>query len=103
MEQGEFVMDDEMRRALEADGEKLRQLTGKEHGPFCPRCLINPIDKIFLGSEDEGHICGDCWVRDRHAEEVTMRAQRCVECGRYLADPPSRLCPGCEAYQGHQR
>lgn len=24
----------------------------------------------------------------------------CEECGNY-ADPPSRLCPGCEAYQAH--
>lgn len=32
----------EMRRALEADGEKLRQLTGEDHGPefllTCPEC-----------------------------------------------------------------
>jgi hypothetical protein len=27
-------MDDEMTKALEADGEKLRQLTGEDHGPF---------------------------------------------------------------------
>lgn len=27
-------MSDEMRRALEADGEKLRGLTGRDHGPF---------------------------------------------------------------------
>jgi hypothetical protein len=25
---------DEMQRALDADGEKLRQLTGRDHGPF---------------------------------------------------------------------
>jgi len=31
--------DDEMMRALEADGEKLRQLTGEDHGPFCPDCM----------------------------------------------------------------
>lgn len=31
-------MNDEMMRALEVDGEKLRQLTGEDHGPFlwCP-------------------------------------------------------------------
>jgi len=29
--------DEEMRKALEADGEKLRQLTGKDHGPFQER------------------------------------------------------------------
>lgn len=27
-------MDKEMQKALEADGEKLRQLTGKDHGPY---------------------------------------------------------------------
>lgn len=32
----------EMERALEADGEKLRQLTGKDHGPF-KLCEIIPI------------------------------------------------------------
>lgn len=39
-------MDKEMMRALEEDGEKLRQLTGKDHGPIflqaadpaCPEC-----------------------------------------------------------------
>lgn len=43
-------MDEEMRKALEADGEKLRQLTGEDHGPVfvpvnaagetrrCPEC-----------------------------------------------------------------
>ena len=34
-------MTKEMQRALEADGEKLRQLTGDDHGPFCPECLGN--------------------------------------------------------------
>ena len=57
--------------ALLADGEKLRQETGQEHGPFCPRCLVNPLGPkpIFLGSESEGHICGECWAQDRHAED----------------------------------
>lgn len=32
-------MDKEMQRALEADGEKLRQMTGLDHGPsFEPPC-----------------------------------------------------------------
>jgi hypothetical protein len=64
------VTDKEMRRALDADGEKLRQLTGREDGPLCPRCLVNPVDKVFLGDESEGHICGDCWVIDRLADEA---------------------------------
>lgn len=32
-------MDREMMKALEMDGEKLRQLTGEDHGPWCPNCL----------------------------------------------------------------
>ncbi len=27
----------------------------------------------------------------------------CVECEISLADPPSKLCPGCQAYAEHQR
>lgn len=62
-------MEKNMMAALAADGEKLRQQTGNEHGPFCPRCLINPLGQrpIFLNSEG-AHICGDCWAEDHHAE-----------------------------------
>jgi hypothetical protein len=27
----------------------------------------------------------------------------CIECGKYAADLPSKLCPGCDAYREHQR
>lgn len=27
----------------------------------------------------------------------------CDSCGKNFSDPPSRLCPGCQAYQEHQR
>ena len=27
----------------------------------------------------------------------------CDECGIHLSDPPSKLCPGCEAYKDHQQ
>jgi len=29
------------------------------------------------------------------------RRIRCTWCGKNWADLPSRLCPGCEAYQSH--
>lgn len=29
------------------------------------------------------------------------RPPLCVGCGEYDADPPSDLCPGCEAYKEH--
>lgn len=27
---------------------------------------------------------------------------RCEGCDKDYADPPSRLCPGCQAYRDHQ-
>ena len=43
---------DEMERALEADGEKLRQLTGEDHGPW-PRSCQHTIDWQFQRVKDE--------------------------------------------------
>jgi hypothetical protein len=72
-----MTFDKEMQRALKADGEKLRQLTGVDNGPhfvnepagLCPRCKANPIDPVFLGTEGEGHVCGQCWMDDRARDE----------------------------------
>jgi hypothetical protein len=36
-------------------------------------------------------------------ERAPRRARRCVECGINWADPPSALCPGCQAYCEHQQ
>ena len=51
------ALDDEMMKALEADGEYLRQMTGNDHGPYfvadCIECggpLRSPSDAI----------CGAC-------------------------------------------
>ena len=48
-------MTEEMKKALEADGEKLRQLTGEDHGPWevvgwpCPSCNGNTrLDDSYL-------------------------------------------------------
>ena len=43
---------------------------------ICPRCRVNQLGEkpIFLGPE--GHICGDCWVEDRHAEMVQWARER---------------------------
>jgi hypothetical protein len=32
---------------------------------------------------------------------MIAHAARCVDCGLNWADPPSQLCPGCEAYREH--
>ncbi len=53
------VFDDEMMKALEADGEYLRQMTGEDHGPYffdaagcieCGAALPSPSDAV----------CGTC-------------------------------------------
>jgi hypothetical protein len=31
----------------------------------------------------------------------TPHPMLCEDCGKNYADPPSRMCPGCEAYQAH--
>jgi hypothetical protein len=36
-----------------------------------------------------------------HIHRVPRRL-RCEECGTHWADPPSKLCPGCQAYREHQ-
>jgi len=32
----------------------------------------------------------------------TKRPKKCEGCGKNYADPPSKLCPGCQAYKEHQ-
>lgn len=43
--------------------------------------------------------------RNKHQvkPERMPRRQRCDDCGVHWADPPSALCPGCEAYREHQQ
>lgn len=44
-----------------------------------------------------------------HEQHILHAAQKrslrllCESCGKFTRDPPSHLCPGCEAYQEHQR
>jgi len=60
----------EMQRALELDGEKLRQLTGHDHGPWyvCPTC-------DGLGEWDEGPLPASRW-----ALEPDYRQVICPDC-----------------------
>lgn len=51
-------MTDDMMRALFADSEKLRHLTGENHGPFCPSCLRPNI--VFFCIGDDESICREC-------------------------------------------
>jgi ribosomal protein S27E len=65
-------MDKEMLRALIADGEKLRQLTGEDHGPYCwvefecEECgAVEELDVLFNPNLTEFHCtgCGGVMVR----------------------------------------
>lgn len=42
-------------------------------------------------------------VIDALETAVGKKPKKCDKCGINLADPPSKLCPGCEAYKEHQR
>lgn len=74
-------MDEAMKKALEADGEKLRQLTGEDHGPW-------PV------YDPESAAAGGPPI-------TTGRVRMCDECGQHPADYPSKICVGCEAYRDH--
>jgi len=44
----------------------------------------------------------DEWRAAQIAQAVREhRRRRCEDCGKNWADPPSKLCPGCEAYREH--
>lgn len=45
----------------------------------------------------------DIFVQKYLAAKDAERAMAllCIDCGINLADPPSKRCPGCEAYMEH--
>lgn len=52
---------------------------------------------VMLTGEEEATTKVLCDLARRVAAEERM----CEDCGERPADPPSRLCPGCEAYREH--
>ena len=46
----------EMQKALEDDGEKLRQMTGEDHGPFVICCSCGTTPCIIL----KPPLCAEC-------------------------------------------
>lgn len=43
-------------------------------------------------------------LKYRYGKDLIRQRERmiCEECGVNLRDPPSKLCPGCQAYKEHQ-
>ncbi len=37
----------------------------------------------------------------RHQKITKRKLPLCEECFKYYSDPPSKLCPGCQAYKEH--
>lgn len=67
-----MIFDSEMRKALEADGEKLRQLTGTDHGPY----FINEENIMKRISRDDlGLRLAKTWAL---RSTCTRRAVGCV-------------------------
>jgi len=66
-------MDKEMMAALKADGEKLRQMTGEDHGPTfldtCPDCCGEGAIEIPRPQHDDPHFA------------VTIKCETCNGCG----------------------
>ncbi len=55
----------EMQEALEADGEKLRQMTGQDHGP------------VFLGPPQQWYVCDACDGEGFIPRRVTVYEHGC--------------------------
>jgi hypothetical protein len=51
-------------------------------------------------TEEEERLAWAAWMKE--ADEIVRRPMKCEGCLQNWADPPSRLCPGCEAYSEHQ-
>ena len=68
----------EMQKALKADGEKLRQLTGEDHGPIFLEGRMTDMDDVSKNIyRARGHLDA--------ASKLDMRANEIVKSGRYKA------------------
>lgn len=47
--------------------------------------------------------CGPRHSQRPKEQSRAMTPKKCIECHSNYADQPSKLCPGCEAYQAHKR
>lgn len=53
---------------------------------------------------EDGEPAGSGYASTKDGAALAQTLPReCEGCGQNTADPPGRLCPGCEAYQEHQR
>ena len=70
------------------------------------RALMEPTEEMLKAREGLYDFPPD--QEDREDWQAMLKAAldepecpMCDECGKYPADPPSKLCPGCQAYREH--
>lgn len=80
-------MNREMQRALEADGEKLRQLTGEDHGPWeivtCEACDGRGFNVVGVWVHEPG--CGY-----GHDSTDEIRCDKCLGIGYFVQEAEGR-------------
>lgn len=83
------MSDLDLRRALEADGEKLRQLTGEDHGPWLePQSFTAPCPCCF---ESSGYVWehGNDWASGPWSHQTNIPCKECNGTGSVPADEVS--------------
>lgn len=75
------IFDKEMQAALEADGEKLRQMTGEDHGPYFLDDYDDDYEDECWNCGGEGYISdcfdGMCEDADSGCDDCTRRCDVC--------------------------
>jgi hypothetical protein len=104
---------------IDFDSAKTRTHLFRDHQDFAGKVIL--LDRIVWFEREgapgpsENH-CWFLWDRRHRGRSPTIRyatnperkpkpmprRKRCDDCGVHWADPPSALCPGCEAYREHQ-
>ena len=74
---------------------------------ICPDChgRGGVLRRSYPGNEQFCYPCETCqgYGITHCCDGDQAGPQRCAECAVNYADPPSPLCPGCEAYRDHTR
>lgn len=52
---------------------------------------------------EDGEPFGSGYAATKEGHDLAeTRPRKCEGCFQHMADPPSHLCPGCQAYREHQ-
>jgi hypothetical protein len=68
-----MMIDSELMQALIEDGEKLKQLTGEDHGPYFVDEWPAPIGSVDDVSQELEALCAEGKITVSYADEVAQR------------------------------